>query len=137
MKNIVKIDTRFQKSVNLALDMGDMERVNQYIPTRSSVTILKQYLETIRSRQGGHATVLIGPYGKGKSHLLLVLMALLGKRDRKETAKIRKRILQIDQSLEPLLGEKAEKQKPFLGVIISSFQGDLNQSFLYALQEAL
>lgn len=137
MKNIVKIDTRFQKSVNLALDMGDMERVNQYIPTRSSVAILKQYLETIRSRQGGHATVLIGPYGKGKSHLLLVLMALLCKRDRKETAKIRKRILQTDQSLEPLLGEKAEQQKPFLGVIISSFQGDLNQSFLYALQEAL
>lgn len=37
MKNFVKVDTRFQKSINLTLDTGDMALVNRYIPTRSSV----------------------------------------------------------------------------------------------------
>lgn len=71
MKNFVNVDTRFQKSINLTLDTGDMALVNRYIPTRSSVSILKQYLTNIVRGQGEHATILIGPYGKGKSHLLL------------------------------------------------------------------
>ena len=75
MKNFVNVDTRFQKSINLTLDTGDMALVNRYIPTRSSVSILKQYLTNIVRGQGEHATILIGPYGKGKSLLLLVLLA--------------------------------------------------------------
>ena len=47
MKNFVNVDTRFQKSINLTLDTGDMALVNRYIPTRSSVSILKQYLTNI------------------------------------------------------------------------------------------
>lgn len=66
MKNFVNVDTRFQKSINLTLDTGDMALVNRYIPTRSSVSILKQYLTNIVRGQGEHATILIGPYGKGK-----------------------------------------------------------------------
>ena len=85
MKNIVRVDTRFQKSVNLALDLGDMDRVNHYIPTRSSVAILKQYLENVKREQGEHATILIGPYGKGKSHLLLVLLDLLCSKEKEQT----------------------------------------------------
>lgn len=72
MKNFVNVDTRFQKSINLTLDTGDMALVNRYIPTRSSVSILKQYLTNIVRGQGEHATILIGPYGKGKSHLLFL-----------------------------------------------------------------
>lgn len=76
MKNFVNVDTRFQKSINLTLDTGDMALVNRYIPTRSSVSILKQYLTNIVRGQGEHATILIGPYGKGKSHLLSGFMRL-------------------------------------------------------------
>lgn len=132
MKNIVTIDARFQKSVNLALDLGDMDRVNHYIPTRSSVAILKRYLENIANKQGEHATILIGPYGKGKSHLLLVLLALLCKKEKQETNDIAQKILQTDPQIEPLLTKKV-----FFPVIISSFQENLNQSFIFALQEAL
>lgn len=99
MKNFVNVDTRFQKSINLTLDTGDMALVNRYIPTRSSVSILKQYLTNIVRGQGEHATILIGPYGKGKSHLLLVLLALLCK-SKDETAEIQKKIIEptIQQS---------------------------------------
>lgn len=134
MKDTVKINVRFQKSVNLALDLGDMDRVNHYIPTRSSLLILKQYLEQIKNGQGEHATILIGPYGKGKSHLLLVLLALLCS---KENEKLKERILTADPSMKEVLEGIPYQGKPFLPVILSSFQGDLNQSFIFALQEAL
>ena len=35
MKNFVNVDTRFQKSINLTLDTGDMALVNRYIKTVS------------------------------------------------------------------------------------------------------
>lgn len=136
MKNFVNVDTRFQKSINLTLDTGDMALVNRYIPTRSSVSILKQYLTNIVRGQGEHATILIGPYGKGKSHLLLVLLALLCK-SKDETAEIQKKIIEADTSTKLFFMELAEVGRPFLPVIVSSFQGDLNESFIFALQEAL
>lgn len=136
MKNFVNVDTRFQKSINLTLDTGDMALVNRYIPTRSSVSILKQYLTNIVRGQGEHATILIGPYGKGKSHLLLVLLALLCK-SKDETAEIQKKIIEADNSTKLHFMEFAEVGRPFLPVIVSSFQGDLNESFIFALQEAL
>ena len=112
MKNFVNVDTRFQKSINLTLDTGDMALVNRYIPTRSSVSILKQYLTNIVRGQGEHATILIGPYGKGKSHLLLVLLALLCK-SKDETAEIQKKIIEADNSTKLLFMELAEVGRPF------------------------
>ena len=87
--------------------------VNRYIPTRSSVSILKQYLTNIVRGQGEHATILIGPYGKGKSHLLLVLLALLCKSE-DETAEIQKKIIEADNSTKLLLMELAEVGGPFV-----------------------
>ena len=81
---LIQINHSFQKSVNLQLDVDNYDRIGSYIPTRSSITILKRYWNIVSGKSGESASVLIGPYGKGKSHLLLVLLALLndGKGDR-------------------------------------------------------
>lgn len=75
LKKYIIIDHRFQKSVNLYLDLGDRDRINSYIPTQSSLLALKYYLKNFLGKQTEHATIFIGPYGKGKSHLLLLLLA--------------------------------------------------------------
>ena len=74
---LIQINHSFQKSVNLQLDLDNYERIGSYIPTRSSIAILKRYWNIVSGKSGESASVLIGPYGKGKSHLLLVLLALL------------------------------------------------------------
>ena len=76
---LVKIDNRFEKSVNLTLDLYVQDKIDGYIPTRSSVNILDSYINEVRSFRGNRATGLIGPYGKGKSHLLLVLLSILSR----------------------------------------------------------
>ena len=74
LSDLVKIDHRFEKSVNLLLDLNDESKLKLYIPTRSSIKLLTEYLEEVDTFSGKRANILIGPYGKGKSHLLFVLL---------------------------------------------------------------
>ena len=39
---LIQINHSFQKSVNLQLDLDNYERIGSYIPTRSSIAILKR-----------------------------------------------------------------------------------------------
>ena len=50
--DLVKIDHRFEKSVNILLDLNDRSKLKLYIPTRSSVKLLGGYLnEDVYKRQ--------------------------------------------------------------------------------------
>ena len=44
LDELVKIDNRFEKSVNLLLDLYAQDKIDGYIPTRSSVKILGEYI---------------------------------------------------------------------------------------------
>ena len=75
-KDFIEIDKKFQNSINLQLDIDNLSKLNSYIPTHSSILVLDGFLNNVLSDRD-KANILIGPYGKGKSHLLLVLLALL------------------------------------------------------------
>ena len=96
-RNLIHINRNFQKAVNLQLDIGDHGRIEHYIPTRSSMLILRRYLKAVTGEAKEHATVLIGPYGKGKSHLLLVLMYLLNPFDEKLSAHLVEHFRQAEE----------------------------------------
>lgn len=60
LKKYIIIDHRFQKSVNLYLDLGDRDRINSYIPTHSSLLALKYYLKIFwESRQNMQRFLLV------------------------------------------------------------------------------
>ena len=107
LKDLVKIDKRFENSVNLYLDLDNREKIDNYVYTRSSQRIIDYYIDNV-NKDREHATMLIGPYGKGKSHTLLVLLDKLRHRER-----------------------------PYLPVIISGTNSDLNQAFLVGITDAL
>lgn len=135
----IEINDRFQNSINLSLDLNHMDKVDAYIPTRSSLDVLERYIDSVIGIKREYSTILIGPYGKGKSHLLLVLLTLLrGKWNFDTTGKqLLKRICEA----KPQLAEKIEKncigKKRFLPVLLVYVQEDLNRGFLLALHEAL
>ena len=141
LRELLQVEKQFQTAVNLQLDYTKIEKIQNYIPTRASVAILKQYLRQVYEDGTEKATILIGPYGKGKSHLLLVLTALLSM-ERTGTVgdslkQLKKKIDDVDAEAGYLIDRIWEKKHRFLPVIVSNTSYDLNQAFLVALKEAL
>ena len=133
-------NNNFQTSVNLQYDLNKEEKIRGYIPTTQSLSILKRYLNAVCSDNNNedNATVLIGPYGRGKSHLLLVLSAILSHNsDSPVIAEMTNKLTTADSSVGELLSLFYSKNKPYLPIIINSNHTDINQSFIIALRESL
>lgn len=139
LKDYVKFNTDFRDSVNLYLDLNKIEKINSYIPTKSSIDILEQYVDSIIDNRQ-QSTLLIGPYGKGKSHLLLLMLAALSMPKTKENDSAMKNLAKRIGKVNSVAGEKfgkVYKGKRYLPILIMSTQGDLNQAFLVGLNDAL
>ena len=141
LSEFVGFNSEFRNAINLDLNLNHKEKLQSYIPTKSSVDILKRYLLSIINNQM-HASMLIGPYGKGKSHLLLVLLAIIsldGKNEEDKTLlmylyeKIRKVDEEAAEYIDRIMNGPEGR---FLPVIINC-QEDINQSFLLGLNKAL
>lgn len=136
-------NNNFQSSVNLQYDLNKEQKLNSYIPTQQSIAILKRYLNAVYNDNYNedNATVLIGPYGRGKSHLLLILASLIsfGMGNISENAidNLIDKISCTDETVGELASFIKTKKKPFLPVIINSNHTDINQSFIIALRDAL
>ncbi len=146
----IRINEGFQTSINLEYDLNRREKVLKYIPTEQSVSILGTYLRSFyyNNDTQNRATVLVGPYGRGKSHLLLVLSALTSMdtfgSDQQESEsnlqilkKICERISSVDREIGALALQVVETRIRTLPIIINSNTTDINQAFLVAISEAL
>ena len=138
LDELVKIDNRFEKSVNLLLDLYAQDKIDGYIPTRSSVKILGEYIHEVCNYSGNRATVLIGPYGKGKSHLLLVLMKILSQTCQTSVVdNLIQKIAAVNQEVADEIKDVLNTKGPFLPVILSAGNGTLNQAFMRGITSAL
>ena len=141
--DLVGTDSGFQSSVNLQYDLNSESKIESYIPTRQSVDILKRYLNAVCNDNFNedNATVLIGPYGRGKSHLLLILSAIISKGASAVSdeclTRLYDKLSATDHRASELTDILWSRKKPMLPVIINSNHRDVNQSFIIALREAL
>lgn len=142
LKDIIEFNSNFKTAINLYLSLNKTEKVLGYIPTKSSLNFMSDYMNSVLENKE-QATLLIGPYGKGKSHLLLVLMAVLSMErtddNKKVVDELVRKVMQVDE-VGYIVGDQIKKiwdRKKFLPVLISNSTGDLNQAFLYGLNEAL
>ena len=142
LKDIVKFNNNFKTAVNLYLSLNKPEKVLGYIPTKSSVSFMGEYLKAVIDNKE-QATLMVGPYGKGKSHLLLVLLAVLSmertKTNKKVISQLVENVSDVDE-VGKIVSEYIKKvwgNKRFLPVLITGNTGDLNQAFLYGLNDAL
>ena len=137
LKKAVQVDNRFQKSVNLFLDLDNPDKVSGYIPTLSSLEILRQYVTNIAEQTHNRADLLIGPYGKGKSHLILLLMQLFRKNPPDQVWDALERIAQVDEAMASYVRGVIDRTRPLLPVLVDAGEESLDQSFAKALYRAL
>lgn len=143
LNEIVSFDESFKSSINLYLNLNNRDKVLRYIPTKSSVSFLNEYLSAVRENKE-HASLIIGPYGKGKSHLLLVLLAIVSMERTAENSEVVDKVIEKIKTIDDIGDDVADnilaiwnKKGRFLPVLITNTQGDLNQAFLYGLNDAL
>ena len=135
--DFIKGNENFQYSINLQYDIDSIEKIRGYIPTNKALEILNEYLLNTINKGSNKSTVLIGPYGKGKSHLLLVLLSLLGPNKNMEVLnEFLSKVININSQYEEVIKNSINNKK-YLPVIINSNSLDLNQSFLIALRNSL
>lgn len=101
-KNELTLDTKFNKSTNIILDSEDCEH---YIITQST----KDTLTTLFKKDYHNSIALIGPFGCGKSSLLLYINTLLAQNE--ESQKCMEALGRSDKALltqcEAFMGEKS------------------------------
>ena len=143
LNEIVSLDESFKSSINLYLNLNNRDKVLRYIPTKSSVNFLNEYLCAVRGNKE-HASLIIGPYGKGKSHLLLVLLAIVSMERTPENSEMVDKVIEKIKFVDDIGEDVADnitaiwnEKGRFLPVLITNTQADLNQAFLYGLNDAL
>lgn len=136
-KDHIQINENFNTSVNLALDLNSESKIKQYIPTKDICDVLSTFLDCFNGNNKFRATTLVGPYGKGKSFLLLVLSYLVKENPRNPNyVSLIKKIENIDKDLANKI-IKFRKSYRLLPILINSNYDDLNQAFLLGLDDAL
>ena len=80
--NKIDVAKGFQTSVNIAYDLNNKGKISGFIPTMSSLDIIEDVLLSTAPNSTDRARIFIGAYGRGKSHIILVLLSLLFKKDK-------------------------------------------------------
>ena len=128
----------FQTSVNIAFDLHDDSKIRTFIPTMSSIDIVEDVLHSINNPNQSRARLLVGAYGRGKSHIILVLMSLLFKKDDVSVFdELLGKMYEFNPKLRDFTLEYLKSDRKLLPVIVSGNSANLTQSFLNALQLTL
>lgn len=133
----INVAKGFQTSVNIAYDLYNDEKVRNFIPTMSSFDVIEDVLLSTTKSATQRARILIGAYGRGKSHIILVLMSLLFKKDVTLFDMLLKEMKIHNSMLYEFAVDYIKGDKKLLPIIVSGSSASLTQSFLNALQQAL
>ena len=79
LSDIISVNSKFCRSVNLEKDFLDAEMLKGYICSSSTEVIIKNVIDNITDSNHQAAFTWTGPYGSGKSSLAVFLSAMFGK----------------------------------------------------------
>lgn len=136
MNDIISIASGFQYSVNIGYDINNDDKLRNFIPTTFSLRLLEEIVQSTKEDSTDRARILIGAYGKGKSHIMLLILSILLKKDLSLMEKTLPKIKE-DPKLYQLITNYYESQDKILPVVITGSNTSLTQAFLIALQKTL
>ena len=136
MSKMISIASGFQYSVNISYDLNNDDKLKNFIPTKSALELLEDILSSTSSSSNERARILIGAYGKGKSHIILTILSMLLKRDRALFVKLMPKIENNPRLLQ-IVENYYESDNKILPVVITGSNTSMSQAFLLALQRTL
>ena len=136
MNKMISVAAGFQYSVNIEYDLGNDDKLKNFIPTKATLGLLEEILLSLRPTSTERARILIGAYGRGKSHIVLAILSVLMKKDCGLFEKLWPKIKSTPE-LYRLVENFYSSSNKILPVIINGTATNLNQSFLSALQRTL
>lgn len=136
MNKMISVASGFQYSVNIAYDLNSDDKLQNFIPTKAALAFIKDILASTNVTSTNRARVLIGAYGKGKSHIVLTTVALLMKKDISLFSKLMQRIAE-DPAFLQMVNNYYESDSKLLPVVVTGSNTSLTQAFLLALQRTL
>lgn len=136
-QNKIDVAKGFQTSVNIAYDLNNVEKISGFIPTMSSLDIIEDVLLSTAPNSTERARILIGAYGRGKSHIILVLLSLLYRKDKATFTTLLEKMKANNPKLYDYTNEYLSSDRKLLPIVVAGSSSSLTQSFLFALQQAL
>ncbi|MBE6361426.1 MAG: restriction endonuclease subunit S [Treponema bryantii] len=138
MSEMIKTASDFQYSVNILYDLHNSQKVKNFIPTKSSLQLIEEILLSTENNSSRRSRILIGAYGKGKSHIILTILSLLMKHKPQEDFYHLNKKLENNPQLKQLVQNHYEKNgNGLLPVLVSGSNTSLTQAFIIALQHTL
>lgn len=137
MSKMISVASGFQYSVNIGYDLNNDDKLKNFIPTKSALTLLKDILSSTAPDSTERARVLVGAYGKGKSHIILTILSMLMQRDRSLFTHLMPKIKEDPELNQLVENYYSDDKNRILPVIINGTSGNLPQAFLLALQRTL
>lgn len=134
---MIKILDDFQYSVNIGYDLNDENKIKNFIPTEASLELIEKIMLSTSDDSTERARILIGAYGKGKSHMVLVVLSLLFKKNKEVFERVLDKIKDYNEKLYDFTVEYISSDKKLLPVVINGSNTSLSQSFMIALQRTL
>ena len=145
-KNMITVSKNFQSSVNIAFDFDNAEKIAGFIPTSEAIKFIDDAISSTRSTgvsektsSESRAGILIGPYGKGKSYIVLETLSLLyNNPDLKDSFEsLAQKISEKNPAAAENVREYVKSGRRLLPIVINGNSQSLSQSFLYALHLTL
>lgn len=137
MSKMIKTAKEFQYSVNIAYDLQNPEKLRGFIPTKSFLGLLEDILLSTEIPSTNRARILIGAYGKGKSHIVLTILSILNHHEPMSDFVHLSEKLKENPQLLALVKNCYESNKRLLPVLITGSSTSLSQSFLVSLKNTL
>ncbi|AVQ21821.1 hypothetical protein C4N15_09255 [Fusobacterium necrophorum subsp. funduliforme] len=136
MNKMISVSSGFQYSVNIAYDLYDDNKLKNFIPTRSSLLLLESILLSTDDDSTNRARILVGAYGKGKSHIVLTILSVLMQRDYRLFEKLSEKLTDFPK-INQLVHNYYDSNKKIFPIIITGANTSLTQAFILSMQRAL
>ncbi len=134
---MIKIQKDFQHSINIAYDLHDDKKIKNFIATNEAIELFEEIFSSTYDSSTKRSHILIGAYGKGKSHIVLEILSLLFEKDKTIFINFLSKLKTVNPGLYEDVINYIESDKKILPIIISGSSTSLSQSFLVALYQTL